>query len=386
MGKKCYFYCMSELIGQLEELLEKTRRTWDFLDLDGSKTRMKVLEAEMNEPDFWQNQEKAKKVSQEFDDIKQEINTWEGIQKEIKDNIELAKMLEDESEANGAGPPSRDASAEQGLLASLNKKYDELKKKFDDLEFYVLLNDKYDKENALVAFHAGTGGTEAMDWAEMLLRMILRYCEKKGWQAKIVEIQPGSEAGIKRATVEVTGRWAYGFLKSESGVHRLVRISPFDAEKMRHTSFALIEVLPDIGEAEEVDIRDEDLKIDVFKSSGHGGQSVNTTDSAVRVTHEPTGLVVTCQNERSQHQNKATALKILKNKLYQLEQAEKEEEKRRLRGEYTSAEWGNQIRSYVLQPYKMVKDHRTKHEEQDPDKVLDGDLDGFVEAYLRHKD
>ena len=366
---------MKELISNLEDLLKKTQKTWDFLDIDDSKTKMKVLEAEMNEPEFWKNKDQAKKVSQEFDDLKEEIETWEGIQEEIKDNIELAKMSE-----------SEDADNRASLLTSLQAKYKELKKKFDDLEFYILLHDKYDKENALVAFHAGTGGTEAMDWAEMLLRMILRYCEKKGWQARIIEIQPGNEAGIKRAVVEVIGRYAFGFLKSESGVHRLVRISPFDAEKMRHTSFALIEVLPDVGEADEVEIKDEDLKIDVFKSSGHGGQSVNTTDSAVRITHKPTGLVVSCQNERSQHQNKATAMKILKNKLFQIEKAEKEEEKRKIRGEYSSAEWGNQIRSYVLQPYKMVKDHRTKYEEQDPEKVLDGELEGFAEAYLRKKD
>ncbi|MBU0731501.1 peptide chain release factor 2 [Patescibacteria group bacterium] len=364
---------MKELINELQELLQKTQRTWAFLDLDESKTRLKVLEAGMNEPNFWQNRDKAKKVSQEFDDLREELKTWEEIQSEIQDNIDLAEMAEKEGK-------------QDEVEKEISSSYQDLKKKFDDLEFYILLHDKYDKENALVAFHAGTGGTEAMDWAEMLLRMILRYCEQKGWQARIIEIQPGSEAGIKRAVVEVIGRYAFGFLKSESGVHRLVRISPFDAEKMRHTSFALIEVLPDIGEAEEVEINPEDLKIDVFKSSGHGGQSVNTTDSAVRITHLPTGLVVSCQNERSQHQNKATAMKILKNKLFQIERAEKEEEKRKIRGEYSSAEWGNQIRSYVLQPYKMVKDHRTKYEEQDPIKVLDGGLEGFVEAYLRHKE
>ncbi|MBU0670863.1 peptide chain release factor 2 [Patescibacteria group bacterium] len=363
---------MKELISNLEELLKKAQKTWKYLELDDSKTKMKILEEEMNEPGFWDNQTKAKKVSQEFNDLKEEIETWEKIEKDIKENIDIAKLADSEANTN--------------MEPEIRENYKKLKKQFDELEFFILLGDKYDKGNALVAIHAGTGGTEAMDWAEMLLRMILRYCENKGFTAKIVEVSRGNEAGIKKVVLEVTGRYAFGFLKSESGVHRLVRISPFDAEKMRHTSFALIEVLPDIGEAEEVEINDEDLKIDVYRASGHGGQSVNTTDSAVRITHLPTGLVVTCQNERSQHQNKDTAMKILKNKLYQLERAEKEEEKKRIRGEYSSAEWGNQIRSYVLQPYKMVKDHRTKYEEQDPEKVLDGELDGFIEAYLRHKE
>ncbi|MFH1536497.1 MAG: peptide chain release factor 2 [Patescibacteria group bacterium] len=362
---------MKELISDLTKLLKKTRKTWDFLDLNNAKTKVKVLAAEMNEADFWSNQNKAKKVSQEFDDLREDIELWEDIQKEISDNIELAKMA--------------DSGENQDMEKEIRSNFENLQKKFNDLEFYILLNEKHDRENAIVAIHAGTGGTEAQDWVEMLLRMVFRYCERKNWQTKILEVSPGNEAGLKKVVFEVTGRFAYGFLKSESGVHRLVRISPFDAEKMRHTSFALIEVLPDIGEAEEVNIKDDDLKIDVFRSSGHGGQSVNTTDSAVRITHKPSGIVVSCQNERSQHQNKASAMKILKSKLYQFELVEKEEEKKKIRGEYSSAEWGNQIRSYVLQPYKMVKDHRTKYEENVPEKVLDGEIEGFVEAYLRKK-
>ncbi len=269
------------------------------------------------------------------------------------------------------------------LKKETEKKYKELKKQFEKLEFFILLNEPYDKNNAILAIHAGTGGTEAQDWSEMLLRMFLRFCEKRGWQSRIVDESRGTEAGIKSVTVSVTGRYAYGYLKSEAGVHRLVRISPFDAEKMRHTSFALVEVLPELEELEEVKIKDEELKIDVFRASGHGGQSVNTTDSAVRITHLPTKTVVTCQNERSQLQNKETALKILKSKLYQKYLEEKEREKQKIRGKYAAAEWGNQIRSYVLHPYKMVKDHRTKFENKEPDKVLDGNLDKFIEAYLK---
>jgi peptide chain release factor 2 len=251
------------------------------------------------------------------------------------------------------------------------------------LEFYLLLDGKHDKSSAIVAVHAGSGGTEAQDWAEMLLRMVMRYSEKKDWNVILLDESRGQEAGIKSATLRVDGRYAYGHLKSEHGTHRLVRISPFDAEKMRHTSFALIEVIPEIETDDDIEIDPKDLRIDTFMSSGKGGQSVNTTYSAVRIVHIPTGTTVQCQNERSQLQNKETALRILKSKLQALKEEQEEKERQELRGEYKSAEWGNQIRSYVLHPYKMVKDLRTRYEESDPDNVLDGNLDGFVEAYLK---
>ncbi|KKW01812.1 MAG: Peptide chain release factor 2 [Parcubacteria group bacterium GW2011_GWA2_48_9] len=266
----------------------------------------------------------------------------------------------------------------------IEKKVKELTDEFRQLEFFLLFSDTYDQRNAILAVHAGAGGTDAQDWAAMLLRMLLRFADRKSWHVRLLDKSVGQEAGIKSATIEVRGRWAYGHLRSEAGVHRLVRISPFDAEKMRHTSFALVEVLPELEDIEEVvKIADKDLRIDTFMSSGAGGQSVNTTYSAVRVVHIPTGITVSCQNERSQQQNRETALKILKSKLHKLELEKQQEEKRKLRGEYQSAEWGSQIRSYVLQPYQMVKDHRTKYEEKNPDAVLDGKLDGFIESYLR---
>lgn len=271
----------------------------------------------------------------------------------------------------------------ESLRRDVEKQLKRLEAEFLSLESRVLLSGKHDERAAIVSVHAGAGGTDAQDWAEMLLRMLLRYCERKGWRTRLLDESRGGEAGIKSATLEVTGRFVYGLLKSEAGVHRLVRISPFDAEKMRHTSFALVEVIPDLGDVANIELKEKDLRIDTFLSSGHGGQSVQTTYSAVRIVHLPTKITVSVQNERSQRQNRETALKILKSKLAAIEYEKQEEEKRQLRGEYHSAEWGNQIRSYVLQPYQLVKDHRTKVETNNVGAVLNGDLDQFVDGYLR---
>ena len=276
-------------------------------------------------------------------------------------------------------------SGESAMRLEIEKQYGELMKNFERLEFFLLFSGRHDESAAIISIHAGTGGTEAMDWAGMLMRMIMRFAERKGFRVQVLDEHRGAEAGYKSITVMAEGRHAYGYLKSEHGVHRLVRISPFDAEKMRHTSFALIEVLPVLKEVEDVKIDPKDLRIDTFLSSGHGGQSVQTTYSAVRVVHIPTGITVSVQNERSQTQNKETALKILKSKLNALAEAERAEEKQKLRGEYTSAEWGNQARSYVLHPYKLVKDHRTKFETSEAEAVLEGNLDELVESYLRWK-
>jgi len=298
------------------------------------------------------------------------VKDWEDITSEVESSLELAK----EAEIEGG------SLMEKELTKDLNS----LSKKFEKLEFLILFSDQYDKSDVILAIHAGTGGVEAQDWAAMLLRMYLRYCDKKGFTTKVIDQARGQEAGIKSVTLEIFGAYAYGNLKTEAGVHRLVRISPFDAEKMRHTSFALVEVLPILPEEEEVKINGQDLKIEVFRAGGHGGQSVNTTDSAVRITHLPSGITVKCQNERSQIQNKKTAMKLLSAKLVKLQQLAAGQELQKIRGEVLAAEWGNQIRSYVLQPYKMVKDHRTKFETSDPQAVLDGELDEFIESYLRY--
>ncbi|MBI5037774.1 MAG: peptide chain release factor 2 [Candidatus Kerfeldbacteria bacterium] len=360
---------MKELLASLEELQSKIERTWKLLDLDHQRDEMKSLEFEMAEPDFWSDPDRAKAKSKRHDEIQRELDQWERIRRDVEETKHLAG--------------DSIASGDHSLADDITKRLAELEQSFTSLEFYLMLSDRHDTRNAIVAIHAGTGGVDAQDWAAMLLRMYLRYIEKKGWTARVVDESAGQEAGIKSVTFEVQGRYAYGYLKAEAGVHRLVRISPFDAEKMRHTSFALVEVLPEFDDTDEIQIADKDLRIDTYMSSGKGGQSVNTTYSAVRIVHIPTGITVTCQNERSQQQNKATALKILKGKLHAIAQAEQQAEKQALRGEYQEAAWGNQVRSYVLQPYQLVKDHRTKYEEQDVNRVLDGGLDSFIEQHLR---
>lgn len=323
----------------------------------------------MNQSDFWCNQEKAKEVSRQLNDLQKEVLNWEKLKKETDDLLEIAQLDEADKEVN--------------LRKEVETKLQELVQRYEKLEFFTLLSGEYDRNDVILSIHAGTGGVDAQDWAAMILRMYLRFCEKKGFKTRLVDESKGQEAGLKSVTLLIQGRFAYGYLKSEAGVHRLVRISPFDAEKMRHTSFALVEVIPELGKVKEIEIKEDDLKIDTFRSSGHGGQSVNTTDSAVRITHLPTGISVTCQNERSQLQNKEFALKILKSKIYQLKLTERQAVQNKLKGKVLSAEWGNQIRSYVLHPYKMVKDHRTKHEVSNPERVLNGEIDDFIEAYLR---
>jgi len=322
---------------------------------------------EMTNPDFWNDQATAQKVSKEASELRTELQDWETMVKEVQDLKELAE-LEDDT-----------------LKEDLQVKHGMLLKRFSKKEFATLFAGDYDKDPAIVAIHAGSGGTEAQDWTQMLTRMYMRFAEARGWSVTVLTESRAEDVGLKSITFRVEGRWAYGYLKSEAGVHRLVRISPFDAEKMRHTTFALVEVIPELDDVSEIEIDPKDLRIDTFLSSGKGGQSVNTTYSAVRIVHLPTKIMVSCQNERSQQQNKETAMKVLKSKLHQIQLKELEKKKSALRGEYQSAEWGNQIRSYVLHPYKLVKDHRTDHETSDAEAVLEGDLESFMEAYLRYE-
>ncbi|MBU0722110.1 peptide chain release factor 2 [Patescibacteria group bacterium] len=342
-------------------------------DLDRQKEKVNELKVEMSKPNFWQDQERAIILSKQTEEYDAEVIKWENLKKEITDLEQFVALGQ-----NSAQAEKDDAS----LNDYVNKKYDQLKRQYEELEFFVLFAGKYDRSNAIISIHAGTGGVDAQDWSQILERMFLRFAEKRNWQAELVDRTVGNEAGIKSVSYRIVGSWAYGYLKSESGVHRLVRISPFDAEKMRHTSFALVEVIPELPETEDIILKDNDLRVDVFRSSGPGGQSVNKTDSAVRIVHVPTGLTVACQTQRSQHQNKETALKILKAKLFKLEQEKRGDEEKKMRGEAQKAEWGKQIRSYVMQPYQIVKDHRTEHETSDIQKVLDGGLDEFMEAYL----
>lgn len=367
---------MENLLKQIEELRERIEETAGILDIDRKKTEAVELKNQSGQAGFWNDREKAVAIGRKLESLESEVREWDEIRKEIRELEEFVAMAEKEAGETGD-------SLEAGLHDEMEKKYAELEKKFNSLEFMVLFSGKYDRENAILSIHAGTGGTDAQDWAQILERMFLRFSEKRKWKAEILDRTYGNEAGIKSVTIRIKGEWAYGYLRSENGVHRLVRISPFDAEAMRHTSFALVEVIPELENVEEIEIKDEDVRIDVFRSSGPGGQSVNTTDSAVRLVHNPTGIVVSCQSERSQHQNKENAFKILKSKLAKLAEDERRAEELKLRGEAQKAEWGKQIRSYVMQPYKMVKDHRTKYETQDVDSVLDGDLEKFMESYLR---
>lgn len=357
---------MADLVSRIKELEEKIGQLEQTLRVKEKKATIIELEQEMQQENFWADRIHAAQQQRTLSQLNETVSVWEQLAIDAKELEELARVGGDEK-------------FDQELGQSLAR----IEERFESLEFQTLLSGTHDSAHALCAIHAGTGGVDAMDWAETLLRMYLRFCERMGWRVRIIDKLQGTEAGIKSATFEVIGSFAYGYLKAEHGVHRLVRISPFDAEKMRHTSFALFEVIPDLGEVAQIQIKPEDIKIDVYRAGGHGGQSVNTTDSAVRITHLPTGIVVTCQNERSQLQNKETALRYLAGKLHKLEEEKMESEKKKLRGEYSEAAWGNQIRSYVLNPYKLVKDHRTNHETSSVAEVLDGDLLPFIEEYLR---
>lgn len=302
-------------------------------------------------------------------DLRAEVELWRGLERRVLDLSDLLALAQSEGETT--------------LLTEIASETDKLAAELAPLEFQLLLGGPYDRKNAILALHAGAGGTDAQDWAAMLLRMYLRWAERRGFQTEILDTTPGEEAGIKSVTVAVRGPYAYGYLKAERGVHRLVRLSPFDAAHRRHTSFVLAEVMPEVETDLEVELDPDDLRIDVFRSSGAGGQNVQKTSTAVRIVHIPTGIVVTCQDQRSQLQNKETALRILRSRLLALKLEEQEAERARLKGKHVPAGWGNQVRSYVLHPYNLVKDHRTGYETSNTTAVLDGEIDGFLEAYLK---
>jgi len=341
-------------------------RAFDIRNLEAESAR---IEAETQAPDFWSDNVAAQAGMRRLAQVNDTVTTWRGLEKRIADTVELAELA--------------DAEPDEEISAHVVEEIEAIEAEFDRLELQLAFMGEYDTRNAIFAIHAGAGGTESQDWAEMLLRMYLRWCDAHGFQTEVLDSTMGEEAGIKSVTVEVQGANAYGYLKSERGVHRLVRLSPFDSAHARHTSFALVEVMPESDGSVEVDIKEEDLRIDIYHSSGHGGQNVQKVATAVRITHIPTGLVVTCQNERSQGRNKESAMRVLEARLLEKEVERVAEEQAKLKGEHIEAGWGNQIRSYVLHPYKMVKDHRTEFETSNATGVLDGDLDGFIQAYLK---
>ncbi len=306
---------------------------------------------------------------QQLNALREEVSTWENIATQLNDLHGLAELLEEEP----------DEGMQEEIVESLAR----LEEEIEQLQFALMLSGEHDERNAIVSIHAGSGGVDAQDWAEMLLRMYLRWAERHNFKTEIYEYNEGEEAGIKSATVEITGHYAYGYLRSEAGTHRLIRLSPFDAAHRRHTSFARVEVMPDIEDTIEITIRSEDLDIDTYRSTGAGGQHVNKTDSAVRIRHIPTGIVVTCQNERSQIQNREVAMKLLKARLYEREQKKREEEAARIKGEFVQADFGTQIRSVTVHPYNIVKDHRTNYESSDTEGYLAGNIDPFIHAYLQ---
>jgi len=335
------------------------------------KRELSEIEKEMSSPNFWNDTQKAQKLSQERNRIEAQLNAFSSVEQKIDDSEVLIEMAEEEGD--------------EELLKEAESNLKEIEKELNELEVKKVLSGEYDKNNAIVTIHAGAGGTESCDWAEMLMRMYVRWAEKKGFEVEILDLQENEEAGIKSATLLIKGPYAYGLLKSEHGTHRLVRISPFDANARRHTSFSGVIVVPEIDDEVEIEIRDEDIRVDTYRASGAGGQHVNKTDSAVRITHIPTGIVVTCQSERSQIQNRQRAMKILKARLYELEMRRREEKIAEAKGEHKSIAWGNQIRSYVFQPYQLVKDHRTGVETSNVNAVMDGEIDQFIEAYLKQK-
>lgn len=358
-----------EISKELGNIYEKASLLYKSLNIESLKEEQKKLEQETYKEDFWKNQEKVTEVNLKISRLRKRIDPWEKLMTEISEEREMLEMAAAESDA--------------ALLGEISLKIDRFSKRFSDLETIELFSEESDMNNAFLIIHPGAGGTESQDWALMLYRMYARWADDNNYVAETIDYTPGEEAGIKSSTMLIKGDYAYGMLKSERGIHRLVRISPFDANKRRHTSFASVEIIPELADDIEIEINESELRIDTYRSSGAGGQHVNTTDSAVRITHLPTGIVVQCQNERSQHKNKAFAMKVLKAKIFDLKKKERDAEKQEMLGQKKEISWGNQIRSYVFHPYTLVKDHRTEEETGNSAGVLDGDINRFIYAYLR---
>ncbi|WP_407270700.1 peptide chain release factor 2 [Radiobacillus sp. PE A8.2] len=361
-----------ELVEIRQELDKMAKRLTDFrgsLDLEAKRARIAELEEEMTDPSFWDDQQNAQKVINEVNGLKEMVHTFER-HEEDHENLEVSYELVKEEN-------------DQDLRNELEEQAIELTAALNKFELQLLLSEPYDKNNAILELHPGAGGTESQDWASMLLRMYTRWADSKQFKVETINYLPGDEAGVKSVTLLIKGHNAYGFLKAEKGVHRLVRISPFDSSGRRHTSFVSCEVMPELDDDIDIEVRTEDIKVDTYRASGAGGQHINTTDSAVRITHLPSNTVVTCQSERSQIKNRETAMKMLKAKLYQLEIERQQQELNDIRGEQKEIGWGSQIRSYVFHPYSMVKDHRTNYEVGNTQAVMDGELDPFIDAYLR---
>lgn len=360
---------LEELRPQIGELRNRLGELKTGLKIEPKKERIQDLDYQMAAPGFWDDPDKAQKVAQEANNLKSEVDTFTSLETKVDDLDTLWEMAMEEKDDT--------------LVSEMESELEGAKHTLSELELGMLLSDEYDANNAIMNLHAGAGGTEAQDWTGMLLRMFTRYAEGKGFEVELLDVLPGEEAGTKSATLAIKGHNAYGFLKSEKGVHRLVRISPFDSNARRHTSFAAVDVMPEIDNTVEVNINMDDVRVDYYRASGAGGQHVNKTSSAVRMTHLPTGIVVQCQNERSQLQNKERCLQLLRAKLFEYEKAIQDQKISDLAGDYQAIEWGSQIRSYVFQPYTLVKDHRTGAETGNIQGVMDGDLDLFVESYLR---
>ena len=372
---------LQSAFGERAVLLCKSyRASWDFsdrayptlwcvFDLESKRKQVEGLERQSAAENFWDDPQDAQRKMKRLSALQAELGVWEDLQRQAESTGELVALALEEDH--------------DSLLDTFKEEIGELDERLGDLEFQLVLSGKYDGRNAIAALHAGAGGVESQDWVQMLMRMYLRWAERRGLNSEVLDVSPGEEAGVKSAVLQISGPHSYGYMKAERGVHRLVRLSPFDGDHARHTSFALLEVLPEAEEGEDIEIDSDDLKIEVFRAGGAGGQSVQKNSTAVRITHLPTGIKVSCQNERSQHQNKAIAMRILLARLVERQEKERAEETARLKGDHISAEWGNQIRSYVLHPYRMVKDHRTGHETSNADGVLDGEIDEFISAYLK---